>query len=214
MRVRVVNRLSSCDSTPPPFFPVTTNDFTSLFRAVDVPGTDIISTLIPVEAGDVIGVLGSRGNVNSYASGPVNFTFLGTAVILQRLGMQHVLSTTAAQDLWAENPGSISRVEIYVSPMAISTQMLAPATQNTAYTPLQLNAVGGTGSYSWLASGLPPGMSVTPTGSLMGTPTSAGNFTINLQATDTSAPTPLTATIQLQLVVEPSLTLTMNRPGF
>lgn len=128
--------------------------------------------------------------------------------------MQHVLSTTAAQDLWAENPGSISRVEIYVSPMAISTQMLAPATQNTAYTPLQLNAVGGTGSYSWLASGLPPGMSVTPTGSLMGTPTSAGNFTINLQATDTSAPTPLTATIQLQLVVEPSLTLTMNRPGF
>ncbi|WP_321471817.1 PEP-CTERM sorting domain-containing protein [uncultured Paludibaculum sp.] len=97
---------------PPPEYSTTTNDFTSLFRTVNDVSAGIVPVSIQVHAGDYIGILGQRGNVNSYASGDYVTDIFGQSVTLQRLGMQYVLASTPAQNVWAEASGSISRVEM------------------------------------------------------------------------------------------------------
>ncbi len=101
------------DSTPPNFS-ATTNSFTTLFLTQNNPESGILPVSIPISAGDIIGVMGNRGGVNSYTSS-AGSTILGVPVEFRRLGMQFPLATTAPRDLWTE-PGqtsSISRVEIY-----------------------------------------------------------------------------------------------------
>lgn len=97
----------------PPLFSATTNVFTTLFLTQNNPASGIIPVNIQVEQGDIIGVLGQRATVNSYATGPATTTIDGFPVTISRLGMQFPLTTTAPQQLWTENVGSISRVNLY-----------------------------------------------------------------------------------------------------
>jgi hypothetical protein len=97
---------------PPPVYGATTNAFTVLGLWQN-EAEDTIQTCIQVMAGDYIGMLGSRGGVNSYAAAPVNTSVNGVPIVLERLGMQYALSTTAPQDLWTESGSSISRVEFF-----------------------------------------------------------------------------------------------------
>jgi Zn-dependent metalloprotease len=48
---------------------------------------------------------------------------------------------------------------------------------------LQLTASGGSGSYTWTATGLPPGLTINSSGLISGTPTTAGTFTTTATAT-------------------------------
>jgi hypothetical protein len=98
-------------NSTPPTFSATTNSFTTLFTAKNVVGSDLVSTLIDVHAGDIIGVLGSRGTnaINSYGSANYVTNILGNSVTLQRFGMQYSLNNVDPQNLWTEN-GSIGRV--------------------------------------------------------------------------------------------------------
>lgn len=103
-----------------PTWTSTTNDFTSLFRVVNDSTPGFLTVDIAVSAGDIIGVLGQRGGINSYSS-PGNFTssIFGQSVTLQRMGMQFPLATTNARDIWTAI-GSISRVEmLYDSPAQV-----------------------------------------------------------------------------------------------
>ncbi|MBL7925198.1 MAG: hypothetical protein JNL88_13430, partial [Bacteroidia bacterium] len=100
-------------NAPPPLYSTTTNDFTVLYLTQNNPATGIIPLSIEVGVGDVIGILGNRADVNSYGTSPSPSTINGFPVTLTRLGMQFNLSTTAPQDLWTENAGSVSRVWMY-----------------------------------------------------------------------------------------------------
>jgi len=76
-----------------------------------------------------------------------------------------------------------------ITPPAITTTSPLPTgTQGSSYGPLQFSATGdanGTCSgCSWSATGLPAGMTFSSSGSLGGTPSVSGTFTINVTATN------------------------------
>ncbi len=75
-----------------------------------------------------------------------------------------------------------------------------------AYPGATLQAQGGTAPYSWSATGLPPGLSLTSAGVLSGTPASAGSFNITVTVTDDSSPRQTDSTT-LPLTVTPGLTI-------
>ena len=54
---------------------------------------------------------------------------------------------------------------------------------------LQLSATGGTTPYSWSATGLPPGLSISASGLISGTPTTAGSYTVTATVTDAASKT-------------------------
>lgn len=101
------------NSGPPPSYSSSTNDFVSLGRWINVAGSNRIDCTISIVAGDVIGILGDRGDINSYGTGPYTTSINGNSVVLTRIGMQYPLSTTIAQDIWQESGGSIGRIEMY-----------------------------------------------------------------------------------------------------
>lgn len=100
------------DSAPPVFGTVT-NNFTVLFLTQNDTTSGIIPVNIPVQIGDVIGILGNRADANSYATSPYSTAIGSFPVTIARLGMQFPLSSTGPQDLWTEIGGSISRVFMY-----------------------------------------------------------------------------------------------------
>ncbi len=98
----------------PPLWSTTTNDFQLLDYWVNETA-DTLFTCHSINAGDYIGVLGWRGNSNSYAGAPYTSSIAGNPVTLTRLGMQYDLNTTSPQDLFQESGGSLSRVELFYS---------------------------------------------------------------------------------------------------
>jgi hypothetical protein len=86
--------------------------------------------------------------------------------------------------------------------IAVTTTSLPTATVGTSYSQ-QLRASGGVPPYKWKATAatLPPGLTVSKTGLLSGTPTTPGNYTITVTVTDKTSPTPLTATGSITLSV-------------
>ena len=102
----------------PPIFDATTDDFEVLFLTQDDSATGMIPTYIEIASGDVIGVLGSRNGVGSYAAGaPLASSIDGLPISLRRLGMQFPLASTAPQQLFTEEAGSISRVRLFYGPV-------------------------------------------------------------------------------------------------
>jgi hypothetical protein len=89
------------------------------------------------------------------------------------------------------------------APLQITTTSPLPGgTVGVAYS-TTLTATGGTPSYSWgfVTGALPPGLSVGATGTISGTPTTAGTFTFTVQVTDSTSPTPQSTTATFSLTV-------------
>jgi uncharacterized protein (TIGR03437 family) len=91
--------------------------------------------------------------------------------------------------------------------LSISGPASLPAgTVNVAYAGATVSATGGSGTYTWSASGLPPGLNInSATGAIAGTPTTATGSPFSVQVTVTDSNS-VTASI--------SYTLTVNQaPG-
>lgn len=105
------------NGTMPPAYPGTTNSFTSLFYiASDTGLVTPVSCNLQINAGDTIGIYGSRSTNTdcSYATGPCQTSILGNNVSLYRTGMQFPLYNQQMHDVWSEPSGYISRVIMYV----------------------------------------------------------------------------------------------------
>jgi hypothetical protein len=114
------------------------------------------------------------------------------------LSVSHTYSTgsyTASPTVNDAAGASIVTVGFSVSvpattPVVITSATLPGGTIGTAYTQTTLGASGGTPPYAWaLASGsqpLPPGITLSTTGALAGTPVAAGIFNFTVQATDSN----------------------------
>lgn len=68
-------------------------------------------------------------------------------------------------------------------PVSIPVQALGHLTLGQAFG-RQMVATGGRGALTWTATGLPPGVTISSTGYLSGTPTQAGSYTVVFHAED------------------------------
>ncbi|MDR2334964.1 MAG: Ig domain-containing protein [Burkholderiaceae bacterium] len=73
----------------------------------------------------------------------------------------------------------------------------------SVYPTTTLSATGGTSPFSWSATGLPNGMSLSSAGVLTGTPIQHGSFSMQVTVTDSSV-TPLTRNVTLPLTINPA----------
>ncbi len=106
------------------------------------------------------------------------------------------------------------QLSISALPLSITTGSLPQGTANQHYS-AQLEASGGTGSYSWVLAGgsapLPPGLTLNPaTGVISGVPTSTSNLTHTFTVTDSTPPTPQSATKNLTITINPPVPPTIN----
>src|SRR4029078_4376254 len=62
-------------------------------------------------------------------------------------------------------------------------------TVGTAISSFTLSASGGTAPYTWTATGLPPGISVSSSGTVSGTPTTAATYNPTVTAHDSASGT-------------------------
>src|ERR1700733_8118917 len=82
---------------------------------------------------------------------------------------------------------------------------LATVVINAAYPSTTLTASNGTAPYTWAWSGnTPPGISLSPSGVISGSPTSFGTFNFSVTVTDSATP-PHTATATLSIMINPAL---------
>jgi hypothetical protein len=89
------------------------------------------------------------------------------------------------------------------STLTLTATTLAEATVNTTYS-AALTATGGVAPYTFTlanGTGLPAGLTLSSAGGISGTPTTAGSTAFTVNVTDSSTPTPLSATGNLSITV-------------
>jgi hypothetical protein len=94
--------------------------------------------------------------------------------------------------------------------LAISTTNLPNGMIGTPYS-TTLSSTGGTSPFTWLISSgqLPTGLTLNKsTGVISGTPQQSGSSTFIAQVTDSSSPTPYTATVQLSITISGGVAIT------
>jgi hypothetical protein len=74
------------------------------------------------------------------------------------------------------------------APLSITTPTLPPAGLNYTYS-ANLQAAGGAGGYVWtqVAGSTPPGVTISSSGTVSGTPTAVGTYSVSVQVTDAEA---------------------------
>jgi hypothetical protein len=97
------------------------------------------------------------------------------------------------------------------STVSITTRTLPAGVVGQPYSQ-QISATGGTGTYTFTATGLPAGLTLSSSGLLSGTPTVPGNFTLSVQAKDTGNGS-ATASLTLAIQAAP-LSITTSSPLF
>ena len=91
---------------------------------------------------------------------------------------------------------------------AVGTVANKSATVGEAIAPFTVTATGGTAPYSWSATGLPAGLSISgTTGEVTGTPTTAGVSNVTVTAKDA---TDATATTTFKITVNPAGTIAID----
>lgn len=115
------------------------------------------------------------------------------------------VTATSTADSTKSGAASLTVTPVQQIPLTVTTESLSAATAGTAYSAM-LFAAGGTTPYNWsISSGtLPAGITLQSAGSLSGTTSQTGQFSVTVQVTDSSS-TPQTATQALTLTVNASV---------
>ena len=157
-------------------------------------GSSLPSNLSLSSSGVISGTLISG---NSSSSWP--FTALVTDSRTRTQSANLVLQIQAPIVVTSTAPSSFQFVvgQAYVAPPS-------------GYNSLTFQATGGTSSYSWAASGLPPGLRMdAPSGTIVGTPTQPGTFSATITATD-SAGRMGSAVFNLVVIANPPVITSAN----
>lgn len=158
---------------PPPAFAATTNAFVTLFSQASWAPNSMIPCNIVVNAGDIIGVYGSRGPtcINSYDGANFATTIMGFPTTLSRSGMQQCLAATPMANIWSEVSFSCGRIFMYYN-CCLTPTITANATPTSVCSGMNVALLGGGAStYTWT-----PGNLVGSTVNV--TPTVTTNYTV------------------------------------
>ena len=160
----------------PPAFAGTTLAYTTLFTCTGVASTTTLSCSIPVAAGDIIGIYGTRstGCINSYGNPNVATTIMGMPTTLQRSGTQNCIGTlmTWPLPIWSEVSYNIGRIYMFYNccPTPTITAVASPTSICNGASVAILG--GGATTYTWM----PGSMS---TASITVTPTVTTTYTLS-----------------------------------
>jgi hypothetical protein len=186
-----------------------------LNMTVNPAALSIVTTALPnaIVGSAYTGVLGATGGVAPYtfaASGLPSGLSINSATgaitgspALSAVGTASVAFTVTDSETTAQKVAATLSITVLPSGLAITTRALPVGIVNTAYT-ASIAAAGGTPPYSFSASGLPTGLSISAaTGELSGTPVTAdeGTTLVNFSVTDSATPTAQKAYAELNLTV-------------
>ncbi|MGB7283936.1 MAG: kelch repeat-containing protein [Candidatus Acidiferrum sp.] len=105
----------------------------------------------------------------------------------------YTVTIQAADSSSPQNTGSM-QYTLNVSVTPLTAQTVMPAVDGVvgqSYAAYTLTVTGGTGPYTWTATGLPPGLAINPSsGQITGTPTTANPTGTSVTITATDAATP------------------------
>jgi YVTN family beta-propeller protein len=91
-------------------------------------------------------------------------------------------------------------LQLTIGTLSITSALNATGSVNVIFN-YQVTATGGSNSYTYAASGLPPGLSIDPSaGAISGSPSSNGTFNVTLTVTDTTDPA-ATGVATLQIAI-------------
>ncbi len=125
-----------------------------------------------------------------------------TKVLCATTKTRHLLRILAA--------GILTGACVYAQtlPLTITTSSLPNGVLSQQYGPVTVSATGGSGAYSWSATGAPAGLTMSTAGVLGGTPAAAGTFSVAVSATSGGT----NALVVLNLTILPKA-LPLQIPG-
>ncbi|WP_308464470.1 G1 family glutamic endopeptidase, partial [Ferrimicrobium sp.] len=157
--------------------------------------------------------LAASGGSGSYSW---SVTGLPAGLLISTSGVISGIPTTAGTSTVsikvtdsAEISSTVSLSLVTNPPISITTTSLPSATSNQAYS-TTLSATGGDGGYTWSATGLPAGLSMSTSGVISGTAGYAGTASLAITVADASAQS---TTTNLSLVTNPQFS-TSNSPNW
>jgi hypothetical protein len=176
-------------------FPSTTGLTSSANPSIFGTTITLTATLSPTAATGTVTfkdgatTLGAATLVNGAATLDISTLAYGT----------HSLTAVYSGDtITSPSTSAVVGQTINFNPLTITTSTLPNGTASTPYGPVTLQAGGGSGSFTWTATGLPPGLSVNAAGVLSG---SAAVFSGNVNFTVTDNISALTANRAIPLTI-------------
>jgi hypothetical protein len=206
------NTLSGTPATPGSYsFTVTVTDTVKTtaskgFTLVVTPGPLTISASLPGgQAGAAYsGQFSATGGTPPYswsgsAGGGLSVSASGAVTGTPTAAGTYSVSVTVTDSQGLKANATYS-VTITPSSLSVTTASLPNGALTSPYS-AGLNATGGTPPYTWSASGLPAGIAASSGGTLTGTPTSPGAFTVTVTVKDSTG---VSATANLALTILPA----------
>ncbi|HUP03215.1 MAG TPA: putative Ig domain-containing protein, partial [Bryobacteraceae bacterium] len=178
------------------------------------------TTKLPAGAATVpyLATVNATGGTPPYAFSatglPAGFSLSGGGTLAGTAATPGTVSFTAqVTDAVGITATQAYSVTIQTAPLSIPAPSLPNGTAGTAYSQI-LTATGGVSPYKWATIGgnLPPGLSLSSSGTISGNPTTPGTYSVSVQATDSTGGT---ASAMVGIVIQPQpLTITTGAlPG-
>ena len=106
-----------------------------------------------------------------------------------------------------------SEAQLAVSTLSAGLPAGSVSVGGGSYPSTALKATGGTAPYTWAlstGSSLPPGLTLNASGTISGSPTTAGAYNFSVTVTDSATPTAHTATGSLSITINAALSVTTS----